>query len=60
MKSADVTYSNDGSVVVEYPSGLVVTLEMGTAPSLSEESPTALKRKIISSENGPVHRLDTG
>lgn len=58
-RSADVTYSNDGSIVVEYPSGLAVTLETGTAPSLSgEQVPSALKRKIISSKDGPVHRLE--
>lgn len=53
-----MTYSNDGSLVVEYPSGLVVTLEMGSHPTLSGEAPAALKRKIISSQNGPVHRLE--
>ena len=57
-RSADVTYSNDGSIVVEYPSGLVVTLETGNTPTLSGDTPTALKRKIISSVDGPVHRLE--
>lgn len=53
-----MTYSNDGSIVVEYPSGLVVTLETGNHPSLMGDAPAALKRKIISSSDGPVHRLE--
>lgn len=53
-----MTYSNDGSIVVEYPSGLVVTLETGTHPSLTGDTPTALRRKIIASTDGPVHRME--
>ncbi|XP_067944760.1 teneurin-m-like [Watersipora subatra] len=57
--STDLTYSKDGSIVVEYPSGLVVTLETGTTSTArGQNSGTALKRKVIASAEGPVHRLE--
>ena len=52
-----VSYLHDGSLVVEYPFNMAITLETSPHPLLSTEHQLQVKRKVILPEN-LVHRLE--
>ncbi|XP_074650354.1 teneurin-m-like [Tubulanus polymorphus] len=53
---AKITYTPDGSLVIEYPTEMAVTIETSPHPLLSSEHPIHLRRKIIMPQH-IVHRL---
>ncbi|ELU08904.1 hypothetical protein CAPTEDRAFT_159800 [Capitella teleta] len=52
-----VSYLNDGSLVVEYPFKMAITLETNPHPLLSTEHQLQVKRKVILPDN-LIHRLE--
>ncbi|XP_023930983.1 teneurin-m-like isoform X2 [Lingula anatina] len=54
---ANISYSNDGSLVVEYPNNLAVTMETATHPLLDTEHRMQVKRKILGPDN-LLHKLE--
>ena len=52
-----VSYLHDGSLVVEYPFNMAITLETSPHPLLSTEHQLQVKRKVILPDN-LVHRLE--
>lgn len=57
MSESKVSYLDDGSLVVEYPFNMAVTLETSPHPLLSTEHQLQVKRKVILPGN-LVHRLE--
>ncbi|XP_064637221.1 teneurin-m-like isoform X2 [Lineus longissimus] len=51
-----ISYTSDGSLVVEYPTRMAVTIETSPHPLLSSEYPISIRRKIILPQN-LIHRL---
>ena len=52
-----ISYLHDGSLVVEYPFNMAITLETSPHPLLSTDQPLHIKRKIILPDN-MVHKLE--
>ncbi len=52
-----VSYLHDGSLVVEYPFNMAVTMETSPHPLLSTEHSLQVRRKIIL-PNDLIHRLE--
>ncbi|CAH1776702.1 unnamed protein product [Owenia fusiformis] len=52
-----ISYTQDGSLVVEYPSNMAVTIETNSHPVLGNDHPMHMKRKVIMPDN-LIHRLE--